>query len=200
MKLFSHKEFSTKEQQLIDIFEDVRDNWKFYLPKNIKDCSHTCVHKHEVLKHYLEQAGYRAKNIAVKFKWSNQTFPPNVKKHLNKFNDDEYHFFLQVELDGHLQNIDCTFEKTFIKYNKWNTKEPTKIAVKQYGNIIYDEEAEEKVKLYQTREFWESRLETTINFYNSANKFFEILKKTPGPAKFITQKAFEYFERKGVEE
>lgn len=196
LKNILKKEILTNEQtKRINIFNDVRDKFEFYLPRNIKDCQHTCVQKHELLKNILEQEGYNVNIGAVNFKWSNQTFPPQVKKYLNTANDNEYHFFLKVKIDGEYKYVDCTFENKFVKYNRWNGRDSTKVAVKKGIEVIDYQQVTDIFNEYHTQRSWKDKIETTGEFYTAANKFFDILKKTPGPAKFIFQKAFEYFEK-----
>lgn len=192
---FSRGGAKTEAEKLIEAFNSVRDGHDFHFPINNKDFNNYCLPKHAHLKKDFEEMGYNVKFGACMFKWSNQLFPPQIKKHINADYDDECHFFLKIEINGKEQNVDCTFGEYLGIYNKWNAEKSTNIAVRKHDGILPYSDTLRLVDEYNDKTNREEKLECNRKFYYEANRFFGILKKTPGPARIILKKAFDIFNK-----
>lgn len=158
-------------KELISIFESVRDK-PMRIPLNIEDNDYRCWGKHRILKKELEKQGYTLRFRVCLFKWSDQRFPQPILNipHI----DDDYHLYLEININNNWITLDCSNDNKLPDYNKWDEINNCTIAVK-YSKILSPEESI-KIESQEKKNF-KNLLENNKEFYSAINDFLEKLRE-----------------------
>ncbi len=156
---------------LIDAFEASREE-PFLMPEEINGYDGRCFGKHRRLKRKIDELGIKTRFRVARFSWSRQNIPKEIID--LALRDENHHLFLQVKVYSKWLNVDSTYDSRMPKFNEWDARSNTEIAV-DYDENLSDEESldiEEEEKELFVKEFdlWQ-------DFYRELNKYLREIKK-----------------------
>lgn len=156
---------------LISIFNSVRDI-PFKLPESLEEENNTCWGKHRKLFLLLNQAGQKVRFRVCEFNWKEQKLPEEITNLPHK--EQEYHLFLELNVNDKWLVIDCTMDSKLPKFNTWDGKsdcnlgvKPTKIFTPLESSFL------EKQEPFKFPEIFRQNKE----FFKQLNKFYDSLRK-----------------------
>jgi len=154
------------------LFITVRDI-PYRIPLKFDDPNNSCHGKSILLNDLLKSYGYSSRIMLCTFKWSQLRIDDTCKSLVVK--DMEYHYFIELNLDGRWIRLDTTIDSGLGKrlpVNDWDGKSDTKITVVPI-RFLSEKESSKIFRSSLSEKYFASKIKANGSLYKRLNEVYE---------------------------